>query len=98
MGVADKALDISLKGEDEILASISMKSLRVVREELIRLLSRCESEIATMVSHGEGQSQRCQDRIARREKLSSALDEIAKVEAEVRSAEREGQDGHTIVE
>lgn len=89
-------LEVSLEGEDEIIASISMKSVRVIREEFERLLGRCESEIAAMLSAGQDGSQKLRDRVARREKLRAVLDEIIDVEASVRLTER--SQGGTNVE
>jgi hypothetical protein len=91
--MADQSeLEVSLFGDDEIIASISLASVSTAVAEVERALTRCESWLAGRVSGGPGRrgGQKFEDEVRRREKLRSSLEEFKSIEAQVRLAKKGG--------
>lgn len=85
------AMDVSLEGDDEVVAQMSLRSFQVSVAETKRALSRCDSQLAAMVSRGETDGQRFGDLTNRREKLQDSLQEMESVEAQMRLRKKESR-------
>lgn len=86
-----ESLDLSMAGENEILASLSLKSVSTSLTELRKQLVRCESDLADMLTPGQQGTQKFRDLQSRRTKLSQSIEELETVEAQVRLRDKESR-------
>lgn len=82
-------MDVSLKGDDEVISGLSLKALQISIAETKRNLSRCDSRLSAMVTSGSTTGQEFRDLTQRSKKLREALLELEDTEAQMRLRAKE---------